>query len=43
MNEISQYASGVREGAFPDDDHSYSVDESEFENFATMVEKGRQM
>ena len=36
---ISQYASEVREGVFPDDDHSYGVDETEFEAFAAMVEK----
>ena len=40
---ISQYASEVREGVFPDDDHSYGVDETEFEAFAAMVEKRRQI
>ena len=43
VNGISEYAREVREGAFPDDDHSYGVDESEFETFAAMVEKRRQI
>ncbi len=40
---ISQYASEVRGGVFPDDDHSYGVDDTEFEAFAAMVEKRRQI
>ncbi len=43
VNGISQYASEVREGAFPDDDHSYGVDDGEYETFASMVEKRRQV
>lgn len=43
VNGISQYASEVRAGAFPDDDHSYGVDDSEYETFAAMVEKRRQI
>ena len=43
VNGISQYASEVREGAFPDDDHSYGVDDGEYESFASMVEKRRQI
>ena len=43
VNGISQYAKEVREGAFPDDDHSYGVDDSEYETFASMVEKRRQI
>lgn len=43
VNGISQYASEVREGAFPDDDHSYGVDDGEYETFASMVEKRRQI
>ena len=27
----------VKEGAFPDDDHSYTVNEAEYEKFASMV------
>ena len=36
---ISQYISEVKAGTFPDDDHSYGVDEKEYEKFVTMVEK----
>lgn len=43
VNGISQYAKEVREGAFPDDDHSYGVEDSEYEAFASMVEKRRQI
>lgn len=34
---IQQYVKEVKEGVFPDDDHTYSVDEAEYEKFATMV------
>jgi len=40
---ISQYVKEVKEGVFPDDDHSYGVDEAEYEKFAGMVEKRRQL
>jgi len=40
---IQAYAQDVKAGTFPDDDHSYSVDEAEFERFATMVEHRRQV
>ena len=33
----------VKEGAFPDDDHSYSVNEDEYEKFLGLVEKRKQM
>jgi 3-methyl-2-oxobutanoate hydroxymethyltransferase len=36
---ISQYIAEVKAGTFPDDDHSYSVDEKEYERFVGMVEK----
>ena len=36
---ITQYISEVKSGAFPDDDHSYGVDEKEYEKFLGMVEK----
>ena len=36
---ITQYISEVKAGRFPDDDHSYGVDEKEYEKFASMVEK----
>ena len=40
---ISEYVCEVKEGEFPDDDHSYGVDEAEFEKFAAMVEKRKQI
>jgi len=40
---IRQYVKEVKEGIFPDDDHSYGVDEGELEKFATMVERRKQM
>jgi 3-methyl-2-oxobutanoate hydroxymethyltransferase len=36
---ITQYINEVKAGAFPDDDHSYGVDEKEYEKFVSMVEK----
>ena len=36
---ISQYIAEVKAGTFPDDDHSYGVDEKEYEKFISMVEK----
>jgi len=40
---ISQYVAEVKDGSFPDDDHTYGVDEAEFERFATMVETRKQV
>lgn len=40
---IETYVREVKTGAFPDDDHSYSVKDEEFEKFADMVEKRRQI
>ena len=36
---ISQYIAEVKAGTFPDDDHSYGVDEKEYDRFVSMVEK----
>src|SRR5689334_20031156 len=36
---ITQYITEVKSGAFPDDDHSYGVDEKEYEKFLALVEK----
>src|SRR5262249_50984105 len=38
---ISQYIKEVKDGTFPDDDHSYSVQAEEYEKFAQMVAKRR--
>jgi 3-methyl-2-oxobutanoate hydroxymethyltransferase len=40
---IRQYVKEVKEGIFPDDDHTYGVDEAEYEKFAGLVEKRRQV
>ena len=40
---ISEYVREVKEGEFPDDAHSYGVDEAEYEKFAAMVEKRKQI
>ncbi|HEY6132777.1 MAG TPA: 3-methyl-2-oxobutanoate hydroxymethyltransferase [Rubrivivax sp.] len=36
---ITQYVGEVKAGTFPDDDHSYGVDEAEYDKFVSMVEK----
>src|SRR3954463_9931558 len=40
---IQQYVKEVKEGAFPDDEHSYMVNETEYEKFSAMVAKRRQI
>jgi len=39
LNGIARYIAEVKSGAFPDDDHSYGVDDKEYEKFLGMVEK----
>ena len=38
-----QYVKEVKEGIFPDEDHSYAVNEAEYEKFAALVAKRRQI
>jgi 3-methyl-2-oxobutanoate hydroxymethyltransferase len=40
---LSRYVAEVKAGQFPDDDHSYGVDEKEYEQFLRLVEKRRQV
>ena len=40
---IRQYVKEVKEGVFPDDDHTYGVNEAEYEKFAGLVERRRQI
>jgi 3-methyl-2-oxobutanoate hydroxymethyltransferase len=40
---LKAYVDEVKSGAFPDDDHSYGVDEREYERFMSLVEKRRQV
>lgn len=42
VNGLMQFAEEVRSGAFPDDAHSYGVDEKQYEKFLTLVEKRKQ-
>lgn len=43
VDGIRQYVKEVKEGSFPDDDHSYTVNDAEYEKFAAMVAKRRQI
>ena len=36
---IKAYIADVKGGTFPDDDHTYGVDEKEYDKFLTLVEK----
>jgi 3-methyl-2-oxobutanoate hydroxymethyltransferase len=40
---ISQYVREVKAGIFPDEDHTYGVSEAEYERFATLVERRKQV
>lgn len=40
---LRRYVEEVKAGVFPDDDHSYGVDEREYERFAALVERRRQV
>lgn len=40
---ISEYVQEVKAGKFPDEDHTYGVDEAELEKFTTMVERRKQV
>jgi 3-methyl-2-oxobutanoate hydroxymethyltransferase len=38
---LKAYVDDVKRGTFPDDDHSYGVDDKEYERFQSLVEKRR--
>ena len=40
---IAQYVREVKQGTFPDDDHTYGVADAEYEKFLTLVERRRQL
>jgi len=40
---IKQYVAEVKSGKFPDDDHSYSVKDDEYEKFLKLVQKRKQI
>ncbi|MFM8555702.1 MAG: 3-methyl-2-oxobutanoate hydroxymethyltransferase [Betaproteobacteria bacterium] len=39
---LKAYVADVKQGTFPDDDHSYGVDQKEYEKFLGLLEKRRQ-
>jgi 3-methyl-2-oxobutanoate hydroxymethyltransferase len=39
VNGIKQYIAEVKAGQFPDDEHSYTVNDAEYEKFAALVAK----
>jgi len=43
VNGLRQYVAEVKSGRFPDDEHSYSVDDKEYEKFLSLVENRRQI
>ena len=43
VQAIRTYVSDVKQGTFPDDDHSYGVDEKEYEQFLAAVQRRRQL
>jgi 3-methyl-2-oxobutanoate hydroxymethyltransferase len=43
ISGLRAYAEEVRSGAFPDDDQSYGVDQSEYEKFLNLVERRRHL
>ena len=40
---IEAYVADVKGGSFPDDDHSYGVDDKEYERFLGLVQRRRQL
>jgi 3-methyl-2-oxobutanoate hydroxymethyltransferase len=43
VKAISEYVREVKEGTFPDDEHTYGVKEAEYEKFLAMIEKRKQI
>jgi 3-methyl-2-oxobutanoate hydroxymethyltransferase len=43
VNGIKAFVADVKGGTFPDDDHSYGVDDKEYERFRAMVQRRRQL
>jgi len=42
VSAIGDYVREVKQGEFPDEDHTYGVDQSEYEKFLSLVEKRKQ-
>ena len=43
VNGIRQYVEEVKQGVFPDEEHSYSVSDDEYERFLALVENRKQI
>lgn len=43
VNGIKAYVNDVKAGTFPDEEHSYTVDQKEYERFLDLVEKRRHL
>lgn len=43
VTAISEYVREVKEGVFPDEEHTYGVNQAEYEKFLDLVEKRRQV
>ena len=43
VSGIQEYVREVKNGSFPDDDHSYGVNDAEYDKFASMVSKRKQI
>jgi 3-methyl-2-oxobutanoate hydroxymethyltransferase len=43
VDGIKAYIDEVKTGAFPDDDHTYTVSDEEYEKFLTLVERRKQV
>lgn len=43
VSAISEYVREVKEGAFPDEEHTYGVKKAEYEKFLDMIEKRKQV
>lgn len=43
VDGIQRYVADVKAATFPDDDHTYGVDEAEYEKFSALVEKRKQI
>jgi 3-methyl-2-oxobutanoate hydroxymethyltransferase len=40
---LKKYVEEVKNGKFPDEDHTYSVSDQEYEKFLSLVEKRKQL
>jgi 3-methyl-2-oxobutanoate hydroxymethyltransferase len=43
VNGLKKYVAEVKNGQFPDEEHSYSVSDKEYEAFLSLVEKRKQI